>query len=111
MRLKAGSVWNQTNYVYTTELGLPIDPNSVSQEFRKIVRENKLPYGTLHGLRHAFATSLLSANVHPAVVQSALGHSSISITIDTYSHVMPGLEGAAARRIDDVLKWAVGENS
>ena len=111
MRLKAGPVWNQTDYVYTTEMGLPIDPNSVSQEFRKIVRKNNLPYGTLHGLRHAFATSLLSANVHPAVVQSALGHSSISITIDTYSHVMPGLEEAAARRIDEVLKQAIGGNS
>ncbi|SVE63234.1 uncharacterized protein METZ01_LOCUS516088 [marine metagenome] len=111
MRLKAGPVWNQTGYVYTTEMGLPIDPNSVSQEFRKIVRKNNLPYGTLHGLRHAFATSLLSANVHPAVVQSALGHSSISITIDTYSHVMPGLEEADARRIDEVLKQAIGGNS
>jgi integrase len=50
-----------------------------------------------------FATALLSANVHPAVVQSALGHSSITLTIDTYSHVMPGLEEAAARSIDDVL--------
>ena len=52
-----------------------------------------------------------AANVHPTVVQSALGHSSITLTIDTYSHVMPGLEEAAARRIDDILGDAVAGNS
>ena len=72
--------------------------------------EAELPRGTFHGLRHSFATALLTANVHPEVVQSALGHSSITLTIDTYSHVMPGLEEAAARRIDDVLGDAVAGN-
>jgi len=67
--------------------------------------------GTLHGLRHSFATALLSANIHPAVVQSALGHSSITLTIDTYSHVIPGLEEAAARKIDEVFGEAVIGNS
>jgi len=56
-------------------------------------------------------TALLSANVHPAVVQPALGHSSITLAIDTYSHVMPGLEEAAARSIDEVLGDAVAGNS
>ena len=91
--------------------GAPIDPDNLSREFRQIVNETGLPHGTLHGLRHSFATALLSANVHPAVVQSALGHSSITLTIDTYSHVMPGLEEAAARRIDDVLGDAVAGTS
>ena len=77
----------------------------------QIVRKHELPYGTLHGLRHSFATSLLSANVHPAVVLSALGHSSISVTIDTYSHVMPGLEEAAARQIDEALNLTLAESS
>ena len=57
----------------------------------------------MYGFRHAFATSLLRENVHPAVVQQALGHSSINLTIDTYSHVMPGIEEAAARKIDEVI--------
>ena len=111
IRLKAGGAWTNTDYVFTVEDWLPIDPNSLSQEFRRIVRKYKLPYGTLHGLRHSFATSLLSANVHPAVVQSALGHSSISVTIDTYSHVMPGLEEAAARQIDEALNLTLAESS
>ena len=103
MRLKAGPIWQHTDYIFTMENGAPIDPDNLSREFRRIVREAGLPHGTLHGLRHAYATALLSANVHPAVVQSALGHSSIALTIDTYSHVIPGLEEAAARRIDDIL--------
>ena len=111
MRLKAGPLWQHTDYIFTMENGAPIDPDNLSREFRRIVKEAGLPHGTLHGLRHAYATALLSANVHPAVVQSALGHSSIMLTIDTYSHVMPGLEEAAARRIDDILGDAVAGNS
>jgi len=111
MRLKAGPAWKQTDYVFTTDNGVPIDPDKLSHEFRRIVNEAGLPKGTLRGLRHSYATALLTANVHPAVVQSALGHSSITLTIDTYSHVMPGLEEAAARRIDEVLGNAVAGNS
>ena len=111
MRLKAGPLWQHTDYIFTMENGAPIDPDNLSREFRRIVRQAELPHGTLHGLRHSYATALLSANVHPAVVQSALGHSSIMLTIDTYSHVMPGLEEAAARRIDDILGDAVAGNS
>ena len=111
MRLKAGPAWQQTDYVFIMDNGAPIDPDNLSHEFRRIVDEAGLPNGTLHGLRHSFATALLATNVHPAVVQSALGHSSITLTIDTYSHVMPGLEEAAARSIDDVLGDAVAGNS
>ena len=91
--------------------GAPIDLDKLGHEFHRIVNEAELPSGTLQRLRHSFATVLLSANVHPAVVQSTLGHSSITLTIDTYSHVMPGLEEAAARGIDDVLGDAVAGNS
>ena len=111
MRLKAEPLWQHTDYIFTMENGAPIDPDNLSREVRRIVKEAGLPHGTLHGLRHSYATALLSANVHPAVVQSALGHSSITLTIDTYSHVMPGLEEAAARRIDDILGDAVAGNS
>ncbi len=107
MRLKAGSAWKHSGYVFIMDNGIPIDPDNISHEFRSIVKDADIPYGTFHGLRHSFATALLSANVHPAVVQSALGHSSITLTIDTYSHVIPGLEEAAARKIDEVFGEAV----
>jgi integrase len=110
MQLKAGPPWQQSDYVFTKDSGAPIDPDNLTREFRNIIYKAGIPKGTFHGLRHSYATALLSANVHPAVVQSALGHSSITLTIDTYSHVMPGLEEAAARRIDDVLGGAVAGN-
>jgi integrase len=56
-----------------------------------------------HDLRHAYATRLLERGVHPKVVSEALGHSSISITLDTYSHVMPSMPQAAADAIDAVF--------
>ena len=111
MRLKAGPAWKQTDYVFTTDNGIPIDPDNLSHEFHRIVNEAELPNGTLHGLRHSFATALLATNVHPAVVQSALGHSSTTLTIVTYSHVMPRPVEAAARSIDDVLGDAVAGHS
>jgi integrase len=63
-----------------------------------------------HDLRHAYATRLLERGVHPKVVSEALGHSSISITMDTYSHVMPSMSQVAADAIDAVLGEQVGGN-
>jgi len=57
----------------------------------------------LHDARHIHASLLLKQGVHPKVVQERLGHSSISITLDTYSHVTPGLQKAAAERCDEIL--------
>ena len=58
----------------------------------------------LHDLRHAHATILLQQGVHPKIVQERLGHSSVSTTLDIYSHVLPGLQEAAARRFEEGLK-------
>jgi integrase len=56
-----------------------------------------------HDLRHAHATLMLSAGIHPKVVSERLGHASVGITLDTYSHVLPGLQAAAAEALDAVL--------
>jgi len=63
----------------------------------------------LHDLRHAHATILLQQGIHPKIVQERLGHSSISTTLDIYSHVLPGLQEAAARRFDEGLENALTE--
>jgi len=60
----------------------------------------------LHGLRHSHASHLLAENVHPKIVQERLGHSSIAITMDIYSHVMPNMQSEAAAKVDAVLKAA-----
>ena len=61
----------------------------------------------LHDLRHTHATQLLKAGVHPKVVSERLGHASIDITLDTYSHVMPGMQEEAAEKIDAGLRKAL----
>jgi integrase len=81
----------------------PIEPDSVTKRFRTILAKAKVKGGTFHALRHSAATQLLELHVPPKVVQERLGHSSISITLDTYSHVMPSLQEDAAARLDAVL--------
>ena len=102
-RLKAGPAWQETGYVFTQEDGSPIDADRVSRDFARIVREASLPYMTLHGLRHTHATMLFSQGIHPKVVSERLGHSNIAITLDTYSHVLPDMQEAAAQAIDERL--------
>lgn len=102
-RLAAGDAWQNTGYVFTQADGTPVDPESVSKDFCAIVRKAGLPHLTLHGLRHAHATLLLTAGVHLKVVSERLGHSNIAITADTYSHVLPGIQEAAALALDESL--------
>ena len=68
-----------------------------------VLRKAGLPHIRFHDLRHTHATLMLSQGVHPKIVSERLGHSSITITLDTYSHVLPGLEEAAAERFDGIL--------
>lgn len=62
-----------------------------------------------HDLRHAHSTLMLQQGVHPKVVSERLGHSGIRITMDTYSHVMPGLQAQAAAQLDGLIKGTVSE--
>nr|MQY56296.1 tyrosine-type recombinase/integrase [Dehalococcoidia bacterium] len=79
------------------------NPSTVSHAFVNTIRKAGLPHIRLHDLRHTHATLMLKASVHPKVVSERLGHSSIRITLDTYSHVLPGIQEAAAQRFDDFL--------
>ncbi len=63
----------------------------------------ELPQITFHDLRHTCASLLFQRNVHPKFVQELLGHATISITLDTYSHVLPGMGDAAAGAMDEAL--------
>ena len=99
-RLAIGPVWQDTGHVFTRLDGRPVIPDQVSKDFTRLIRGSDLPDMTLHGLRHAHATLLLSAGVHPKIVSERLGHSNIAITMDIYSHVLPGLQEAAAEALD-----------
>ena len=102
-QLEAGPIWQNTGHVLTQLDGRPMNPIKVTQEFTAIIRKSGLPHLTLHGLRHAHATLFLVAGVSPKVVSERLGHSNIAITMDTYSHVIPGLQEDAAQLLDHLL--------
>lgn len=82
--------------VFTNEIGEPLRPNSVGQAFRRLVDSAEVPVIRLHDLRHTHASHLLMAGVNVKVVSERLGHSSVSFTLDTYGHVMPGQQAEAA---------------
>ena len=86
-------------------LRVPMDPNQLSRGFLRLVK--RLGFRCrFHDLRHSHATHLLKSGVHPKVASERLGHASIAITL--YSHVLPGLQEDAARRVDAALRKALG---
>jgi integrase len=95
--------------VFSYPDGKPFRPNTVSRAFQEIAQSVGLNGVRLHDLRHAHATILLQQGVHPKIVQERLGHSSVATTLDIYSHVLPGLQEAAARRFEEGLEGAVKE--
>jgi integrase len=84
--------------------GSPLLPDTISHAWDKAVRRAGLRVIRLHDARHTHASYMLKQGIHPKVVQERLGHSSIQVTLDTYSHVAPGIQEKAAARLDDVFK-------
>ncbi len=91
--------WVETGLVFTLENGAALDPESVSRYWRQAVKKAMLPQIRLHDLRHTHATLALQAGIHPKVVSERLGHATISITLDTYSHAIPAMQEEAAALI------------
>jgi integrase len=89
--------------LFTTTAGQPIDGISVTRRFQRILKRAGLPRQRFHDLRHACASLLLAQGVPARVVMETLGHSQISLTLNTYSHVIPALGREAAERMDEVL--------
>ena len=84
--------------------GKPLDPGVVSHTFAKVLKKAGLPHIRFHDLRHTHATLLLKGGIHPKIVSERLGHANIGITLDTYSHVLPGLQKKAAERFDHLVE-------
>ena len=98
-RSAAGGKWKDTGHLFTREDGEPYHPERVSKLFRRAAAQAGLPRIRLHDLRHTYATLALAAGIHPKVVSERLGHASIAITLDTYSHAVPALSEEAASRV------------
>jgi integrase len=94
-----GEARTDTGLVFTKENGEALDPETISRWFRIAVKQSLLPEVRLHDLRHTHATLALQAGIHPKVVSERLGHATVSITLDTYSHAIPAMQEEAAERI------------
>jgi integrase len=102
-RLAAGPRWRDTGLVFTAGIGTPLEPRAFNQDLDRIVAKSGLRRIRLHDLRHSCASFLLAQGVHPRVVMELLGHSQISLTMDTYSHVIPEAMREAVARMGALL--------
>ncbi len=97
-------VKGQWMYLFAQKNGKPIQPTEMARNYRKLVDKSGLPYIRFHDLRHTHATLLLQQGVHPKVVSERLGHSTIGITMDTYTQVLPNMQKEAAQQFERLLK-------
>lgn len=104
-RLKAGAGYQNNELVFAMSNGRPILLRTLDRRhFKPTLQRAKLPQSfRLYDLRHSCATLLLAANEHPKVVSERLGHASITLTLDTYSHVLPSMQQAASEKLESIL--------
>jgi integrase len=101
---RLGDIYIDQGLVFTTEVGTPINPSNLRQRsFAPLLERAGLPRITFHDLRHTCASLLFQKNVHPKLVQELLGHASVAITLDTYSHMLPGMGDQAAVAMENAL--------
>jgi integrase len=92
--------------------GSPLQPRTITHQWHQLLANNKtLPRIRFHDLRHAHATHMLSSGVHPKIASERLGHSKVGITMDLYSHVMPGMQEDAAARVDRDLEDVINRRT
>jgi integrase len=103
--MKFTGLWEDSGLVFATETGTLINPSNLRRRsFAPLLKKAGLPHIRCHDLRHTCATLLLSQDTHPKFVQELLGHATIAITLDTYSHVMPGMGAQTVHAMEDALE-------
>nr|MBA2494669.1 site-specific integrase [Acidobacteriota bacterium] len=103
-KLKLGAAYENLDLVFASEVGTPIQPkNLLDRHFRPLLKKAGLPSIRLYDLRHTTATLLLSAGENPKVVSERLGHASIVLTLDTYSHVLPTMQESATNKLEKMM--------
>jgi len=108
-RLALGEDWQDMDLMFTSEVGTPLHKSSLRiRSFNPILDKAGLPRIRFHDLRHTAATLLLAQGVHPKLVQEQLGHSQISLTLDTYSHVLPAMQREVASKMDAIFAFKEG---
>lgn len=103
-RLRAGTMWTDRGLVFTGPTGAHLDKALLTRRFRGLLADAGLPPVRFHDLRHTAATLMLGRGVHPKIVSEMLGHSTVAITLDLYSHVTPTMQREAASAMDALLR-------
>jgi integrase len=93
-----------SGFIFQTSAGTPVAPRNLLRHFYSVLDTLDVPRIRFHDLRHTAATILFSQDVHPKKVQELLGHSSIVLTLDTYSHIIPSMHSETAEKMDEVFK-------
>jgi integrase len=102
-RLIGGPDWNEHDLVFVSTSGTPLEGRNLTRRFQAVLEQAGLPRMRFHDMRHTCATLLLAQDVQPRVVMEILGHSQISLTMNTYAHVIEDLQREAAERMEEVL--------
>jgi integrase len=104
--LRLGVRLDDATFVCAREDGVPLQPNTLTIGWAREVARTGLPRIRFHDLRHAHATHLLASGVHPKVASERLGHAKVGITLDLYSHALPGMQQDAVSRVDAAFDLA-----
>jgi integrase len=103
-RTKLSGLYEDRDLIFATNVGTPINPeNLVNRSFKPLLEKAGLPEIRFHDLRHTCATLLLGRGVHPKIVQELLGHATIAMTLDTYSHYLPSMGDQASGAMGDAF--------
>jgi integrase len=104
--IKLGRPFTGDSFVVALADGAMMQPTFITHEWVRVITGTDLRRIRFHDLRHAHATHMLSSGIHPRVASERMGHSTVGITLDLYSHVMPGMQEDAAAKMDAALKAA-----
>jgi len=102
-KILAGEKWQDYDLIFPSPIGTPLDYANVRKAYKKCLAQAGLPDIRFHDLRHTAATLMLQQGINPKVVQERLGHADISLTLNTYSHVLPSMQEEAAEKMDELL--------
>lgn len=107
-KLRLGQLYQDHDLVFPRPDGTPQDPGQLSHRFKDLVDNIGLSGLRFHDLRHFHATLLLAENINPKKVQERLGHQTISLTLDVYSHLIPSMQNEIAQKLDDIYRHRLG---
>ena len=108
MKLKCGTAWYASDFVFTHDNGIPIFPNRPSVWFKGFIEKKGLPPITFHGLRHTNASILIAEGIDIVTLSKRLGHADKNVTLNTYSHVIESREKMMASKMDDFYERVKG---